>query len=78
MIPNVNDRHSIRAVYPPARLNGAAALKRPHEGRAPDGAQPPQGRDCDRFNAVLAAAGYNFGLLLRWLERLLCPSSGRC
>ena len=30
-----------------------------------------KGRDGDRFNAVLAAAGYNFGLLLRWLERLL-------
>ena len=29
------------------------------------------GRDGDRINAVLAAAGYNFGLLLRWLERLL-------
>jgi IS5 family transposase len=25
----------------------------------------------DRINAVLAAAGYNFGLLLRWLESLL-------
>src|SRR5271165_6261150 len=31
-----------------------------------------KGRDGDRINAVLAAAGYNFGLLLRWLERLLC------
>ena len=30
-----------------------------------------KGRDGDRANAVLAAAGYNFGLLLRWLERLL-------
>ena len=30
-----------------------------------------RGRDGDRINAVLAAAGYNFGLLLRWLERLL-------
>jgi transposase, IS5 family len=30
-----------------------------------------KGRDGDRCNAVLAAAGYNFGLLLRWLERLL-------
>jgi IS5 family transposase len=30
-----------------------------------------KGRDGDRVNAVLAAAGYNFGLLLRWLERLL-------
>ena len=25
----------------------------------------------DAVNAVLAAAGYNFHLLLRWLERLL-------
>jgi IS5 family transposase len=31
-----------------------------------------KGRGGDRINAVLAAAGYNFGLLLRWLERLLC------
>jgi Transposase DDE domain len=30
------------------------------------------GRDGDRFNAVLAAAGYNFSLLLRWFEELLC------
>jgi len=30
-----------------------------------------KGRDGDRIYAVLAAAGYNFGLLLRWLERLL-------
>jgi transposase, IS5 family len=30
-----------------------------------------RGRDGDRINAVLAAAGYNFGLLLRWLVRLL-------
>jgi hypothetical protein len=30
-----------------------------------------KGRDGERINAVLAAAGYNFGLLLRWLERLL-------
>src|SRR5262249_11798810 len=28
-------------------------------------------RDGDRINAVLAAAGYNFGLLLRWFEELL-------
>jgi transposase, IS5 family len=25
----------------------------------------------NRINAVLAAAGYNFGLLLRWLAELL-------
>src|SRR5262249_15189197 len=30
-----------------------------------------KGRDGDRINAVLAAAGYNFSLLLRWLSRLL-------
>lgn len=30
-----------------------------------------KGRAGDRANAVLAAAGYNFSLLLRWLERLL-------
>jgi len=30
-----------------------------------------KGRRGDRANAVLAAAGYNFGLLLRWLETLL-------
>ena len=29
-----------------------------------------KGRDGDRANAVLAAAGYNFGLLLRWLQAL--------
>ena len=30
-----------------------------------------KGRDGDRANAVLAAAGYNFGLLIRWFEDLL-------
>jgi IS5 family transposase len=30
-----------------------------------------KGREGDRANAVLAAAGYNFSLLLRWLEVLL-------
>jgi len=30
-----------------------------------------KGRDGDRANAVLAAAGDNFVLLLRWLRRLL-------
>ena len=27
-----------------------------------------KGREGDRINAVLAAAGYNFSQLLRWLE----------
>jgi IS5 family transposase len=30
-----------------------------------------KGRDGDRINAVLAATGYNFSLLLRWFEELL-------
>jgi IS5 family transposase len=30
-----------------------------------------KGRDGDRINAVLAAAGYNFSLLRRWFEKLL-------
>ena len=30
-----------------------------------------KGRDGDRANAVLAAAGYNFSLLLRWFKVLL-------
>jgi IS5 family transposase len=33
-----------------------------------------KGRDGDRNNAVLAAAGYNFSLLLRWLTSIfVCP-----
>ncbi len=31
-----------------------------------------KGREGDRINAVLAAAGFNFSLLLRWFEELLC------
>lgn len=30
-----------------------------------------KGREGDRSNAVLAAAGYNFSLLIRWLAGLL-------
>ena len=30
-----------------------------------------KGRDGDRINAILAAAGYNFSLLLRWFEELV-------
>jgi IS5 family transposase len=29
-----------------------------------------KGRDGDGINAVLATAGYNFSLLLRWFEEL--------
>ena len=36
-----------------------------------------KGRNGDRANAVLAAAGYNFALLLRWLRRAFaCPPPG--
>jgi IS5 family transposase len=31
-----------------------------------------KGRRGDRANAILAAAGFNFSLLLRWLAKLLC------
>jgi hypothetical protein len=34
------------------------------------GRQYLTGRDGDRINGVLAAAGYNFSLLLRWFEEL--------
>ena len=30
-----------------------------------------KGREGDRINAVLAAAGYNFSLLRRWFEAIL-------
>ena len=36
------------------------------------GALHSEARAGDRINAVLAPAGYNFGLLLRWLAALLC------
>jgi IS5 family transposase len=31
-----------------------------------------KGRNGDRINAILAAAGFNFHLLLRWIATLLC------
>jgi hypothetical protein len=44
---------------------------RPPEGRASDDRNYLKGFKGDRANAVLAAAGYNFRLLLRWLALLL-------
>ena len=35
-----------------------------------------KGREGDRANAILAAAGYNFRLLIRWLAELLCALFG--
>jgi transposase, IS5 family len=37
-----------------------------------------KGRDGDRINVVLTAAGCNFGLFPCWLERFCMPSSRRC
>jgi transposase, IS5 family len=39
-----------------------------HQDGSPFGRK---GRDGDRINAVLAAAGFNFSLLRRWFTRLL-------
>jgi hypothetical protein len=39
--------------------------------RTTTGCDATKGRDGDRINAVLAAAGYNFSLLLRWFKELL-------
>jgi IS5 family transposase len=36
-----------------------------------------KGQDGDRINAVLAAAGFNFHLLLRWLAAFCAPSFWR-
>ena len=60
-------RHQARDETPSRRRAG----HRPHQERAPHGPQlsrPPQG---DAINAILAAAGYNFRLLLNWLRLLL-------
>jgi hypothetical protein len=68
----------------PARASGRPLFE-PRVQSAPPISPPPadshsfwnlattsgKGRDGDRINAVLAAAGYNFGLLLRWFEALL-------
>jgi IS5 family transposase len=43
----------------------------PPQAGSPHAPQVFSGRDGDRINAVLAVAGYNFSLLLRWLEELL-------
>ena len=52
---------------------GCRARHRPRQGRAPHGSPDYlKGREGDRINAaVLAAAGYNFSLLIRWLAALL-------
>jgi hypothetical protein len=51
---------------------------RASQGRAPYRPRPLEGRDGDRVNAVPAAAGNNFALLLRWLWRGCCAPSSRC
>jgi hypothetical protein len=44
---------------------------RPSQRRSPPAPHYLKGRDGDRINAVLAAAGYNFSLLHRWFEEFL-------
>src|SRR5262249_16121014 len=50
------------------RQSAATEMSTAYNGIAFRWAESPATSDSD---AVLAAAGYNFGLLLRWLERLL-------
>ena len=64
--PETPRHHSHQAPdAPPLRDR---ARDRPHQGRAPDGPQLPRRQARDAVNAVLAAAGYNFSLVLRWLK----------
>jgi transposase, IS5 family len=49
----------------PPKLSQTAAAT------TPPGRNHLKGRADDRINAVLAAVGYNFSLLLRWLAALL-------
>ena len=55
-------------------MNRRAAIE-PVIGHAKDGHRMGRnhlkGRESDRANAVLAAAGYNVSLLSRWIEALL-------
>jgi IS5 family transposase len=50
---------------------GRRARHRASQSRAPDGPNYLARRLGDAANAVLAAAGYNFRLLIRWLRLLL-------
>jgi len=52
-------------------VSGVRTRHRPPQGGSPHGPQLSHRRDGDRINAVLAAAGYHFSLLLRWFEELL-------
>ena len=47
------------------------ARHRSHQGQAPHGPELSLVPPGDAINAVLAAAGHNFNLLLRWLRLLL-------
>ena len=57
-----------REIAPQGRCR---ARHRPSQGRAPHGPQLSRHRRGDAANAVLAAAGYNFRRLIRWLRLLL-------
>ena len=60
-------RSAARCVAAPLSSRSLATIKAEHRM----GRNYLKGRDGDRINVVLAAAGYNFSLLLRWLGRLL-------
>jgi hypothetical protein len=53
------------------RLASSACPCGEHQAEHRIGRNYLKGRTGDRANAILAAAGYNFALLLRWLRRLL-------
>ncbi len=63
--------------YPHRRRSFASSKARAHVARAHvirargHAEEAVKGRDGDRIKAVLAAAGYNLTLLLRWFEELL-------
>ena len=62
------DAHDQTRVAPTIR---GRAGHRPSQVRASDGPQLPWHREGDAANAVLAAAGYNFRRLIKWLSLLL-------
>jgi IS5 family transposase len=45
---------------------------RPHQGERRMDRNCLAGKQRDAVDAILAAAGYNFSLILRWLKALLC------
>ena len=57
--------------FHPSRDEASRGCHRPRQSRTPQGSQLSQGTPRRPHQPVLAAAGYNFGLLLRWHAELL-------